>query len=79
MLQVDPENEQLMLQHVTCAALELPVLLQDDQAYFGPSLPSTAHHLRSLGMPYSPRRGTCSIPTQSAEGKQERHATLNAK
>lgn len=52
--QVDPGNAQLMMQHVACAGLELPVLLEADQAYFGPDLPHVAHHLKSLGEWHSP-------------------------
>ncbi|KAK9795209.1 hypothetical protein WJX73_000198 [Symbiochloris irregularis] len=48
--QVDPGNAQLMMQHVACAGLELPVLLEEDQAYFGHDLPHVAQHLKSLGL-----------------------------
>jgi ATP-dependent helicase YprA (DUF1998 family) len=36
-LQVDPGNVQLLDQHLTCAAVEAP-LLPADEAYFGPGL-----------------------------------------
>jgi len=35
--QVDPGNAQLLDQHLTCAAVEAPLLPADD-AYFGPGL-----------------------------------------
>ena len=36
-MQVDPGNVQLLDQHLTCAAVEAP-LLPADEAYFGPGL-----------------------------------------
>ena len=48
--QIDAQNEQLMGQHLACAALELPLLLDADQAYFGPRLPAIAAELRSAGL-----------------------------
>ena len=54
--QIDAQNEQLMGQHLACAALELPLLLDADQAYFGPRLPAVAAELRKSG----PRALSCS-------------------
>lgn len=48
--QIDAQNEQLMGQHLACAALELPLLLDADQAYFGPRLPAIAAELRCSGL-----------------------------
>ena len=48
-VQIDPENEQLLQQHLACAAAEIPLLLQDDQAYFGARLPEVASFLQSVG------------------------------
>ena len=47
--QIDPENEQLLQQHITCAAAELPLLLDEDQAYFGSRVPNIAAFLQSAG------------------------------
>ena len=47
--QIDAQNEQLMGQHLACAALELPLLLDADRAFFGPRLPAVAAELRSSG------------------------------
>ena len=48
-VQVDPRNRQLMLQHITCAGAELPVLMEEDQAFFGPGLPAAARFLQTSG------------------------------
>ncbi|KAK9819572.1 hypothetical protein WJX81_002582 [Elliptochloris bilobata] len=48
--QIDAQNQQLMGQHLACAALELPLLLEADQAYFGPRLPAVAGQLRDAGL-----------------------------
>ncbi len=47
--QIDPENEQLLQQHLACAAAETPLLLNDDQAYFGTRVPEVASFLQSVG------------------------------
>lgn len=49
LVQVDPGNAQLMRQHVSCAALEAPVL-PSDSAYFGPGLVSTTRWLVDNGV-----------------------------
>ena len=46
---MDPRNRQLMLQHITCASAELPVLMEEDQAFFGPGLPAAARFLQASG------------------------------
>ncbi|BDA42593.1 probable ATP-dependent helicase hrq1 [Coccomyxa sp. Obi] len=48
--QIDPENEQLLQQHLACAAAETPLLLHDDQAYFGARVPEVASFLQSVGL-----------------------------
>jgi DEAD/DEAH box helicase domain-containing protein len=48
-VQIDAENEQLLQQHLICAAAELPLLLEEDQGYFGSRVPSVAASLQSAG------------------------------
>ena len=52
--QIDPENEQLLQQHLACAAAELPLLLDEDTAYFGARVPEIAAFLQSAGAPPYP-------------------------
>ena len=52
--QIDPENEQLLQQHLTCAAAEVALVLDQDDAYFGPRVPDIAAHLQTVGAPPSP-------------------------
>ena len=40
-LQIDPGNEQLLQQHLACAAAELPLHLQYDREFFGHRLPES--------------------------------------
>ncbi len=47
--QIDAQNPQLLGQHLACAALELPLLLEGDQAYFGARMPAVAGELRTAG------------------------------
>ena len=47
--QIDAQNPQLLGQHLACAALELPLLLEGDQAFFGARMPAVANELRSAG------------------------------
>ena len=53
-MQVDPRNRQLLLQHITCAGAELPVLFEEDQEWFGPGLPAAARFLQTSGEPSLP-------------------------
>ncbi|KAK4395736.1 ATP-dependent helicase hrq1 [Sesamum angolense] len=46
---VDPNNEQVLQQHLLCAALEHPLSLPHDEKYFGPGLESAFMRLKSKG------------------------------
>ncbi|KAL0441992.1 UNVERIFIED_CONTAM: ATP-dependent helicase hrq1 [Sesamum radiatum] len=46
---VDPNNEQVLQQHLLCAALEHPLSLLHDEKYFGPGLESAIMRLKSKG------------------------------
>ncbi|KAL2242976.1 UNVERIFIED_CONTAM: ATP-dependent helicase hrq1, partial [Sesamum indicum] len=46
---VDPNNEQVLQQHLLCAALEHPLSLLHDEKYFGPGLESAIMGLKSKG------------------------------
>ncbi|KAK9816796.1 hypothetical protein WJX72_005198 [[Myrmecia] bisecta] len=48
--QVDPQNAQLLGQHLTCAAAECPLLPDEDQRFFGPTLPTIASGLTTEGL-----------------------------
>jgi len=53
---IDAENAQLLGQHLACAAVELPLLLAADQAYFGARVPDVAAELRAAGARRGRRR-----------------------
>lgn len=48
-MQIDPGNEQLLQQHLACAAAEMPLHLQLDREFFGHRLPEIASFLQSVG------------------------------
>ncbi|KAJ6813656.1 uncharacterized protein M6B38_142540 [Iris pallida] len=47
--QVDGQNQKVLEQHISCAALELPLCSQYDEKFFGPSLESAIMSLKSKG------------------------------
>ena len=51
LLQIDPGNEQLLQQHLACAAAEMPLHLHHDRVFFGHRLPEIASFLQSVGKP----------------------------
>ncbi|KAL1541704.1 hypothetical protein AAHA92_25893 [Salvia divinorum] len=46
---VDPNNDQVLQQHLSCAALELPLSFIHDVDYFGPGLENAVMKLKSNG------------------------------
>ena len=54
-LQVDPGNAQLLDQHLTCAAVEAPLLPADD-AYFGAGLGAAISRLLGKSTPSMPEQ-----------------------
>jgi len=71
---IDAENAQLLGQHLACAAVELPLLLGADQAYFGARVPDVAAELRGAGARRSRRRWrvcpACGVRCGSAAGRR---------
>ncbi|KAL9156100.1 hypothetical protein ABFS82_09G050400 [Erythranthe guttata] len=46
---VDPNNDQVLQQHLSCAALEHPLSLVHDEKYFGPALEGSITRLQNKG------------------------------
>jgi len=57
-VQIDPGNEQLLQQHLACAAAEMPLHLQYDREFFGHRLPEIASFLQSVGKTSMPNKGS---------------------
>ncbi|XP_075479197.1 uncharacterized protein LOC142520108 isoform X2 [Primulina tabacum] len=47
---VDAKNEQVLQQHLSCAALEHPLSLLHDEKYFGPGIESAVMNLKNKGL-----------------------------
>lgn len=49
-LQVDTSNLELLQQHLTCAAAELPLFPEEDTTFFGPHMIHAVSALRAAGL-----------------------------